>query len=189
LRRGDGLPKPCGRLPLLSGGWVEVAQATQAINVRIGIDLDTKTLARLSNGEKIDMPAFVRASEARLATLQRARKSQIHAKIRNRRKDFLHKETTKLVRQYGFIAVGNVSPSKLARTNMTKSVRNAGWPDLRTMPTWKLRIRGGGMCLEVPEHLTTKTCSACGCLPPSRPSPANKEIGLATIAVRFMIVT
>jgi putative transposase len=56
------------------------------------------------------MPAFYRASEAKLATSQQARKNKrvkaIHAKIRNRRKDFLHKETTKLVRQYGFIAVG-----------------------------------------------------------------------------------
>jgi transposase len=61
---------------------------------------------------------------------------------------FLHKETTKLVRQYGFIAVGNVSPSKLARTNMAKSVLDAGWSDLKTMLTWKSRIRGGGMCRE-----------------------------------------
>jgi putative transposase len=67
---------------------------------------------------------LLRASEAKLATLQRARKSTrvkaIHAKIPNRRKDFVHKETTKLVRQYGFIALGNVSPSKLARTNMAR---------------------------------------------------------------------
>jgi putative transposase len=39
---------------------VEVAEATQAINMRIGIDLGTKTLATLSNGEKIDKPAFLR---------------------------------------------------------------------------------------------------------------------------------
>ena len=132
---------------------VEVEQATQAINARVGVDLGTKTMATTSDGAKIDMPAFYRASEAKLATLQRARKSKrvkaIHAKIRNRRKDFPHKETTKLVRQYGFIAVGNVSPSKLARTNMAKSVLDAGWSDFRTMLTWKSRLRGGGMCLEV----------------------------------------
>ena len=164
---------------------VEVPQATQAINARIGIDLGTKTLATLSNGAKIDMPAFYRASEAKLATLQRARKSKrvkaIHAKIRNRRKDFLHKATTNLVRQYGFIAVGNVNPAKLARTNMAKSILDAGWSDLRTMLTWKSRLRGGGMCLESPEHLTTRTCSECGCLPPSRPR------GIAGLRIRDWI--
>src|SRR5215471_10265098 len=68
---------------------VEVAEATQAVNSRVGIDLGTKALARLSVGDKIAMPAFYRNSEAKLATSQRARKSKrvkaIHAKIRNRR--------------------------------------------------------------------------------------------------------
>jgi transposase len=161
---------------------VEVQEATQAVNDRVGIDLGTKALATLSTGGKVAMPAFYRASEAKLATSQRARKSKrvkaIHAKIRNRRKDFLHKETTKLVKQFGFIAVGDVSPSKLARTNMAKSVLDAGWSDLRTMLSWKSRLRGGGMCLEVPEHLTTQTCSECGCLPPSRPK------GIAGLRIR-----
>jgi putative transposase len=124
------------------------------------------------------MPAFYRASEAKLATSQQARKNKrvkaIHAKIRNRRKDFLHKETTKLVRQYGFIAVGNVS----LRPTWQRSVLDAGWSDLRTMLSWKSRLRGGGMCLEVCEHLTTQTCSECGCLPPSRPR------GIAGLRIR-----
>ncbi len=152
---------------------IEVPEATQAVNAKVGIDLGTKTLAALSSGEKIDVPAFYRASETKLAILQRARKGKrvkaIHAKIRNRRKDFLHKQSTKLVRQYGFIAVGNVSPTILAQTSMAKSVLDAGWSGFRTMLSWKSRLRGGGMCLGVSEHLTTQTCSECGCLPPSRP--------------------
>lgn len=105
-------------------------EAAQAVNNKLGIDLGTKTLATMSCASTIAMPAFYRASEQKLATSQRARKSKrvkaIHAKIRNRRKDFLHKETTKLVKQYGFIAVGNVSPSKLAQTSMAKSILDAG---------------------------------------------------------------
>jgi transposase len=153
---------------------VEVPQAVQAANARGGIDLGLKTLATLSCSDKIPMPAFYRAHEATLATSQRARKSKrvraIHAKIRNRRKDFLHKVTTP---QYGFIAIGDVSPSKLVRTNMAKSVL-----DVVTMLSWKQRLRGGGMCLEVCEHLTTQTCSQCGCLPPSRPR------GIAGLRIR-----
>jgi transposase len=118
---------------------VEVPQAVQAVNARGGIDLGLKTLATLSCSDKIPMPAFYRAHEAKLATSQRACKSKrvraIHAKIRNRRKDFLHKVTTELVRQY--IAIGDVSPSKLVRTNMAKSVLDAGWSGLGTMLSWK----------------------------------------------------
>ena len=161
---------------------VEVPEATQAVNAKVGIDLGLKTLATLSDGNKIEMPAFYRASEAKLAVSQRARKSKrlraIHAKIRNRRKDFLHKETTKLVRQYGLIVVGNVSPSKIAQTNLAKSVLDAGWSDSRNMLSWKSRLRGGGMYLEVSEHLSTQTCSNCGCLPPSRPK------GIAGLGIR-----
>jgi IS605 OrfB family transposase len=188
---GEGSKIGCGSFCEDSRGrWyinvpVEMAEAAQAANTRIGIDLGTKTLARLSSGGQIAMPGFHRAGEAKLATSQRARKSKrvkaIHAKIRNRRKDFLHKATTNLVRQYGFIAVGNVRPSKLAQTNMAKSVRDAGWSDLRTMLSWKSRLRGGGMCLEVSEHLTTQTCSECGCLPPSRPR------GIAGLRIRDWI--
>jgi IS605 OrfB family transposase len=161
---------------------VEVPEATQATNTKVGIDLGTKTLATLSCGSKIAMPAFYRATEAKLAVSQRARKSKrakaIHAKIKNRRKDFLHKQSSQLVKQYGLIVVGNVSPSKLAQTNMAKSVLDAGWSGFRDMLSWKSRLRGGGMLLEVSEHLTTQTCSECGCLPPSRPR------GIAGLRIR-----
>jgi transposase len=92
----------------------------------VGIDLGLKDLATLSTGEKVQVPKFYRRSEERLAAVQRARKTKraraIHAKIANRRKDFLHKASAKLAKEYGFIVVGGVSPSKLAQTRMAKSV-------------------------------------------------------------------
>jgi len=70
---------------------------------RVGIDLGLKDLATLSTGEKVEVPKFYRRSEERLATAQRARKTKcaraIHAKIANRRKDFLHKASTKLAKE------------------------------------------------------------------------------------------
>jgi hypothetical protein len=152
-------------------------------------------LGRLSNGEKIDMPAFLRASEANLATLQRARKCQrvkaIHAKIRDRRKDFLHEETTKLVRQYGFIAVGNVSPSKLARTNMAKcsQCQLAGSQDHADVEIADTRAAACVLRFpsDHPDLLGVRLSAAFEA--ESHRRPANKESGLATIAVRFMIVT
>ena len=128
------------------------------------------------------MPKFYRKSEERLATVQRARKTKraraIHAKIANRRKDFLHKASAKLAEEYGLIFVGDVSPSKLAQTKMAKSVHDAGWSRFREMLAWKLRLRGGGMLLEMSELLTTQTCSKCGCLPSSRPR------GIAGLGIR-----
>ena len=128
------------------------------------------------------MPKFYRQSEERLATVQRARKTRraraIHAKIANRRKDFLHKASAKLADEYGLIFVGDVSPSKLAQTKMAKSVHDAGWSRFRDMLAWKLRLRSGGMLLEVLEHHTTQTCSECGRMPSSRPR------GIAGLGIR-----
>jgi putative transposase len=144
---------------------VEVECADSAPNTRVGIDLGLKTLATLSDEREIEIPQFYRKSEAKLATAQRAKKTpkrirRIHAKIANRRKDFLHKESRKIVKQYGLIVVGDVNPSKLAKTSMAKSVLDAGWSGFRDMLSYKA-ITHGGMCLEVNEAFTTQTCSAC----------------------------
>ena len=76
---------------------VEVPIADQAPVSRVGIDLGLKALATLSDGGEIAIPQFYRNSEVTLATTQRARKTRrirnIHARIANRRKDFLHKKS------------------------------------------------------------------------------------------------
>lgn len=151
---------------------IKVDCADRASAKSVGIDLGLKELATLSDGGKIEMPRFYRKSEQALATAQRARKTRraraIHAKIASRRKDFLHKASATLVKEYGLIIVGDVSSSKLAQTRMAKSVLDAGWADFKTFLSHKASLHGGRM-LEVSEHMSTQTCSACGCLPPSRP--------------------
>lgn len=152
---------------------IEIPEAISASVTHVGIDLGLRNIAVLSTGMKIEAPCFYRNSEAPLATAQRARKTRriraIHAKIAHRRRDFLHKQSAAIVMQYGFIVIGNVSPSRLAQTPMAKSVLDAGWSDFRTMLCYKSRLRGGGACVEVSERLSTQTCSMCGSMPSSRP--------------------
>jgi IS605 OrfB family transposase len=144
---------------------VEVATADHAPLTRVGIDLGLKDLATLSDGRKIETPRFYRKSEAALAVLQRARKSKrvrnIHAKIANRRKDFLHKASTALAKEYGLIIIGDVSPSKIARTHMAKSVLDAGWADFKSQLSYKATMHGGS-ALEARERNTSGDCSSCG---------------------------
>jgi putative transposase len=152
---------------------VEVECASSAPLDYIGIDLGLKDLATLSTGEKVAAPRFYRASEERLATAQRARKTPkrvrtIHAKVANRRKDFLHKASAKVAKEHGLIVIGDVSPKKIAQTRMAKSSLDAGWSDFKKMLSYKA-IRHGGSTLEVSERYSTQVCSVCGSLPPSRP--------------------
>lgn len=127
----------------------------------VGIDLGLKSFAALSDGRVIDAQRVYRRYEARLAIAQRAgnkrRAKAIHAKIKNCRKDFLHKLSTDLAARYAIIAVGNVNSKQLAKTSMAKSVLDAGWSAFRSM----LKYKSAGY-IEVDERFTTQSCSECG---------------------------
>jgi putative transposase len=102
-----------------------------ATGKEVGIDLGLKTIATLSDGNELARKNLTRKYEQKLAIAQRANKKKlvtaIHTKIKNQRKDFNHQQTTKLVREYDLIVLGNVSSSKLKKTRMAKSVSDAGW--------------------------------------------------------------
>jgi putative transposase len=151
---------------------VEVPEDQEHGTATIGVDLGLKTLATLSTGEKIESPKAYRQLEAKLAAAQRAHNRQrvraIHIKIKNVRDDHQHKETTRLIRMCRFIAVGDVSPTKLVKTWMAKSVLDAGWGGFREKLRYKAR-RHGVQYVDVDEKFTTQACSSCGDIPPSSP--------------------
>lgn len=160
---------------------VEVEVEIPAGQDRIGIDLGLKDTATCSDGVKLEASRYYRDQEAKLAVAQRAGKRQraraIHAKIANRRKDVLHKFSRALVERCGVIIVGDVSPTKLAKTKMAKSVLDTGWGLLKTMLEYKCDS-AGIVFKVVGEQYTTQTCSNCGTLPDSRPR------GIAGLGIR-----
>lgn len=130
----------------------------------VGLDLGLKTAVTASTGQKIEGRLF-RATESRLATAQRAGKKRqartLHAKVKNQRKDLLHKFSTQLVKENAAIFVGDVSSAKLVKTKMAKSVHDAGWSAFKTMLEQKA-IPAGVVYTVVNEAYTTQTCNACG---------------------------
>ena len=151
---------------------VEVETEKSVGTASVGIDLGLKDFATMSDGTKIEAQRLYRGAEAKLAVAQRAKKKQrvkaIHAQIANRRKDFLHKLSTRLVSQNSAIFAGNVSASGLAKTTMAKSVLDAGWSAFRTMLQYK--SDNAAVWFEVVnENYTTQTCSCCGVIPASSP--------------------
>ncbi len=132
---------------------------------QIGIDLGLKTLATCSDGSKIEAPRWYRNQQKRIAEHQRKKRSRqsrnLQAKIANRRKDFLHKESDRLTKECEFIVVGDVCSFKLTKTNMAKSVNDAGWSTFKNLLSYKAIARKVAYC-EVSERFTTQTCSYCG---------------------------
>ncbi len=151
---------------------VEVEAKLSAGLESVGIDLGLKTVATCSDGKRLDRRRITDEFAERLANAQRANKHRqvkaIHAKIKNSRRDALHKFSTMLTDNYGAIFVGNVSSTKLAKTRMAKSVLDTGWHMPRTQLEYKARARS--VVYEVVEERnTTQTCSCCRVIPASSP--------------------
>ncbi|HWG70997.1 MAG TPA: transposase [Steroidobacteraceae bacterium] len=142
----------------------------------LGIDLGLKRLAAFSDARMtpVDAERFYRDLEPSLGCAQRANKRDrtraIHAKARNRRKDFLHKLSARLVRGHGAIFVGDVNASALAQTRQAKAVLDAGWSAFRTMLQYKC-ADAGVWFEEVNEAFSTQTCSVCN----SRAGPKGRK--------------
>ena len=145
---------------------VEVPEAEATAGTKhLGIDLGLKTLATCSDGSKIEAPRWYRNQQRRIAEHQRKKRSRqarhLPAKIANRRKDFLHKESDRLTKECELIVVGDVRSSKLTKTKMAKSVNDAGWATFKHLLEYKAMARKV-VYREVSERLSTQTCSHCG---------------------------
>jgi IS605 OrfB family transposase len=144
---------------------VEVAAADlRPARRAIGIDLGLEDFAAFSVGPKIENPRHWRQLADRLATAQRARKrrqaTHLHARIAHARRDFHHKLSTRIVRAFEDIAVGNVNAAGLAKTRLAKSVLDAGWSSFRNMLRYKA-LAHGAYYEEVNESFSTRDCSFC----------------------------
>jgi IS605 OrfB family transposase len=151
---------------------VEASSVKTQTTRQVGIDLGLKDIATCSNGLRLEAKQFYRELEAKLAIAQRAHKKRrvqaIHAKIKNRRLNHIHQFTTRLVKENALIVVGNVSSSTLAKTNMAKSVLDAGWSMLKTQLDYKSKAMQA-VLIDVNEAYTTQACSCCGCISPNSP--------------------
>lgn len=144
----------------------------------IGIDLGLKDLATTSEGQVISNPKYFSQYEEKLAKAQRAKKKKltkaIHAKIKNLRKDFLHKESTKLVKECKKIVIGNLNLAS------SKSVNDTAFAGFRSMLEYKCNHAGIDFRI-VNEANTTKRCSCCKALTgPTGLQGLNKRVWTCT---------
>ena len=138
----------------------------------IGIDLGLKDFLATSDGLKIEAKQFYRKSESKLKIAQRANKKQtvrkIHSKIKNQRLDFLHKLSSKLVKEHSAIYIGNVNAKSLSKTKLAKSVQDAAWSAFRTMLRYKCE-NAKVLFKIVNETYSSQVCSCCSCIGDSSP--------------------
>ncbi len=95
---------------------------------------------------------------------QRARKqkARYQQRIANKRKDYLHKLTTNLVKKYDVIVIEDLKVKNLQKNHhLAKSIANASWYQFRAMLEYKCAWYGKKL-VTVKPNLTTQTCHQCG---------------------------
>ena len=148
----------------------------------VGIDLGLKTLAVTSHGEMIDNPKYFRQWQVKLAKAQRrlCRKqkgsanrrkakhkvAQLHEKIANSRKDYLHKVSHQMISENQVIILEDLNVrGMLKNRSLSKSVADSGFGMLRAMLTYKTRESGGLLVMADRFFPSTQLCSVCGTQP------------------------
>lgn len=86
-----------------------------------------------------------------------------HARVRDARRDFLHKTSTELVRRFDTLAVEDLAPKNMVRNrSLAKSISEAAWGEFGSMLEYKAERAGRRLAVISRWYPSSKTCSACG---------------------------
>jgi putative transposase len=145
----------------------------------VGIDLGISDFAVLSTGERIANPRHLARKAANLARYQRrmARKvkgsanrrkaatkvARAHRKVRAARTDFLHRVSTRLVRDHDLLVVEDLNVRGMVRNStLARAISDCGWASFRQMLAYKAARAGRRLVVLDRFYPSSKTCSACG---------------------------
>jgi len=145
----------------------------------VGLDLGLSHFAVFSTGEKVAAPNVFRRNEKKLAKLQRrlakkkkgshnrikakAKIARVHAKIADTRRDFLHKLSTKTIRENQTIVVETLAVKNMLRNGcLSKSIADASWSEFVRQLEYKAIWYGRELIGIDKWYPSSKRCSACG---------------------------
>jgi putative transposase len=168
---------------LLCETTVQDGPPTDAV---IGVDAGITSLVALSTGEKVTNPRHERKDRVQLARAQRAhaRKqrgsanrekarrtvARVHARITDRRRDHLHKLSTRLVRENQAVVIEDLHVRNMLRNHsLARAISDAGWRDLRSMLEYKCQWYGRDLVVVDRWLPSSKVCSACGAVQDGMP--------------------
>ncbi|MGI5321780.1 RNA-guided endonuclease InsQ/TnpB family protein [Actinomadura nitritigenes] len=196
-------PLPKGAMPSTvtvscdaAGRWFvsllveETLTPMPATGEAVGIDAGLDHLVTLSTGEKISNPRHERADRDKLAKAHKAlsrkekgsnnrararlRVARIHARIADRRRDHLHKVTTRLVRENQALAIEDLTVRNMLQNHgLARAISDAAWSQLRSMLEYKCQWYGRDLMLVDRWFPSSKLCSTTGCSHMNEKMPLN----------------
>lgn len=140
----------------------------------VGIDLGIKNFAITSDRKVFDNPKYLRKSQNKLKYIQRKysknkgkrTKKQLallHEKVANKRKDFLHKTSTQLIRENQTIALETLAVKNMIKNHcLAQVISDASWSTFVSMLEYKAEWKGKNILRIGRFAPSSKTCSNCG---------------------------
>jgi putative transposase len=150
-----------------------------AVAAQVGLDLGLHDTVVLDTGEKVGNPKFFTQDEQRLAKAQRrlAKKqlgsqnrakakqdvARIYARIADRRRDFLHKLSTRIMRENQTICVESLNVKAMAKhPTLAKAIHDVGWGEFVRQLTYKADWYGLTLVAIDKWYPSSKRCFDCG---------------------------
>ncbi len=149
------------------------------INNMVGIDLGLKSMVVLSTGEAVGNPRFFRKDEKKLAKAQRrlAKKkkgsknrakarlkvARTHAKIADRRKNYQHQLSTRIIRENQVICIESLTVKNMLKNHsLAKSISDVGWGEFVRQLEYKAAWYGRTLVKIDKWYPSSKRCHMCG---------------------------
>lgn len=154
-------------------------EALPTRNKAVGLDMGIKHAVVTSDGWKARNPRFLERDLAKLRRAQKAlsrkekgsnnrqkakrRVAKIYAKIRDRRADYLHKLTTKLVRENHTICIETLRVQNMMKCrSLARSIADVGWGELVRQLEYKCEWYGRTLVKIDQWYPSSKRCNTCG---------------------------
>ncbi len=149
------------------------------IKKQVGLDLGLKSMVVLSTGEQVGNPQFFRTDEKRLAKAQRrhAKKkkgsknrakarlqvARLHARIADKRRDYQHKLSTRIVHENQVICIESLSVKNMLGNHcLAKSISDVGWGEFVRQLEYKAQWYGRTLVKIDKWYPSSKRCFDCG---------------------------
>jgi putative transposase len=144
----------------------------------VGLDLGLTSMVVLSAGESIGNPRYFAKNEKKLAKAQRrlAKKKQgsknrararlkvarIHARIADRRRDYQHQLSSRIVHENQVICVESLAVKNMVKNHsLAKAINDVGWGEFVRQLDYKASWYGRTLVKIDRWYPSSKTCSAC----------------------------
>jgi len=155
----------------------EHIEALPVVNTMVGLDLGLKSLVAISTGERVGNPRYFAKDEKKLAKAQRrhAKKkgsqnrnkarlkvAKIQARIHDRRRDYQHKLSRRMVHENQVICMESLAVKNMVKNHcLAKAISDVGWGEFVRQLEYKSQWYGRTLITLDRFYPSSKTCSAC----------------------------